>query len=135
MFRNGVVNAGILDQTFALQWVQSYIELFGGNPTQVTIAGVSAGAGSVMLQNIAYGGTLGTSLFVNVSTFVRHNARLLLIPEVYNGFSISSTTVALQRLGALAVILCICYSSKLPLAVGLWQQLAKHFSMPHLTKH
>ncbi|PSN74793.1 alpha/beta-hydrolase [Corynespora cassiicola Philippines] len=63
--RNGVVNAGLLDQHFALQWVQSYIELFGGDPTQVTISGISAGGGSVMLQDIAYGGTLGTSLFKN----------------------------------------------------------------------
>jgi len=65
--RFGVVNAGIRDQTFALQWVQSYIGLFGGNASQVTIAGESAGAGSVMLQTIAYGGTMGTSLFSNVS--------------------------------------------------------------------
>ncbi|KAL5407129.1 hypothetical protein PMIN03_007361 [Paraphaeosphaeria minitans] len=65
--RNGVTNAGILDQLFALQWVQAYIELFGGDPSRVTISGVSAGAGSVMLLDIAYGGTLGTSLFVNVS--------------------------------------------------------------------
>ncbi|KAF2641011.1 acetylcholinesterase precursor [Massarina eburnea CBS 473.64] len=65
VFRNGVVNAGLLDQYFALQWVQSYIHLFGGDPTRVTIAGLSAGAGSVMLQDIAYGGSLGTSLFTN----------------------------------------------------------------------
>lgn len=64
--RNGVVNAGILDQLFALQWVQAYIQLFGGDPDRVTISGESAGAGSVMLLDIAYGGTLGTSLFVNV---------------------------------------------------------------------
>ncbi|PVI00985.1 alpha/beta-hydrolase [Periconia macrospinosa] len=63
--RNGVVNAGLLDQHFALQWVQAYIEKFGGDPKRVTIAGVSAGAGSVMLQDIAYGGDLGTSLFTN----------------------------------------------------------------------
>ncbi|KAL5394941.1 hypothetical protein PMIN06_003243 [Paraphaeosphaeria minitans] len=66
--RNGVTNAGILDQLFALQWVQAYIELFGGDPSRVTISGVSAGAGSVMLLDIAYGGTLGTSLFVNSIT-------------------------------------------------------------------
>jgi len=66
VFRMGAVNAGLLDQTFALQWVQQYIGLFGGNSSQVTIAGESAGAGSVMLQTMAYGGTLGTSLFTNV---------------------------------------------------------------------
>jgi carboxylesterase type B len=64
--RFGAVNAGLLDQQFALQWVQSYVEKFGGDPRQVTISGVSAGAGSVMFHDIAYGGTLGTSLFVNV---------------------------------------------------------------------
>lgn len=65
--RFGVTNAGIRDQTFALQWVQSYISLFGGNASQVTIAGESAGGGSVMLQAMAFGGNLGTSLFSNVS--------------------------------------------------------------------
>ncbi|EXJ60189.1 carboxylesterase 2 [Cladophialophora yegresii CBS 114405] len=65
VFRYGVVNAGLLDQHFALQWVQSYISLFGGNASQVTISGESAGGGSVMLQDMAYGGSLGTSLFVN----------------------------------------------------------------------
>lgn len=65
VFRNGVVNAGIRDQTFALQWVQSYIGLFGGNASQVSISGESAGGGSVMLQTMAYGGTLGDELFTN----------------------------------------------------------------------
>lgn len=65
IYRYGTVNAGILDQTFALQWVQTYIHLFGGNASQVTVAGVSAGGGSVMLQTMAFGGTLGTSLFEN----------------------------------------------------------------------
>lgn len=65
VFRNGVVNAGLLDQHFALQWVQTYISLFSGNSSQVTIAGESAGGGSVMLQDMAYGGTLGQQLFTN----------------------------------------------------------------------
>ncbi|KAH7330398.1 carboxylesterase type B [Rhexocercosporidium sp. MPI-PUGE-AT-0058] len=58
--RFGVTNVGIRDQTFALQWVQSYIHLFDRNASQVTIAEESAGAGSVMLQTMAHGGTLGT---------------------------------------------------------------------------
>jgi carboxylesterase type B len=61
--RRGVANAGLLDQFFALQWVQKYISQFGGDPSAVTISGESAGAGSVMLLDMAYGGSLGTSLF------------------------------------------------------------------------
>ena len=68
VYRYGVVNAGILDQQLVLQWVQQYIHLFGGDHSRVTIFGESAGAGSVMLHDIAYGGTLGTQLFRNSIT-------------------------------------------------------------------
>ena len=52
VMRYGAVNAGILDQTFALQWVQSYVSLFGGNASQVTISGLSAGGELVDLDII-----------------------------------------------------------------------------------
>lgn len=51
---------------FSLQWVQSYISKFGGDPSRVTIAGESSGGGAVMLQTMAFGGSLGTSLFNNI---------------------------------------------------------------------
>ncbi|KAF9475482.1 cephalosporin esterase [Pholiota conissans] len=59
----GALNAGLLDQQFALQWVQKYINKFGGDPSKVTIWGQSAGAGSVIQHIIANGGETRPSLF------------------------------------------------------------------------
>jgi carboxylesterase type B len=63
--RFGTPNAGLLDQNFSFQWVQKYIHLFGGDPSRVTIAGESAGGGSVMNQVMAYGGKQTDKLFNN----------------------------------------------------------------------
>jgi carboxylesterase type B len=52
----GSLNAGLLDQRLALDWVQRYARSFGGDPASVTIWGGSAGGGDVTYQLIARGG-------------------------------------------------------------------------------
>jgi carboxylesterase type B len=64
--QHGALNTGLLDQRFALEWVQKYIHLFGGNASHVTIGGHSAGAGAVLLQALASGVNQSVELFSNI---------------------------------------------------------------------
>ncbi|KAF7317243.1 COesterase domain-containing protein [Mycena chlorophos] len=69
----GALNAGLLDQDFALRWIQAHITKFGGDPAKVTIWGESAGAGSVLQHVIAHGGKTKPQLFrgaITSSTFL-----------------------------------------------------------------
>ncbi|RDW61504.1 hypothetical protein BP5796_11396 [Coleophoma crateriformis] len=52
----GDVMPGLMDQVLAMEWVQSYIHLFGGDASEVTVAGHSAGGGSLMTHLVANGG-------------------------------------------------------------------------------
>ncbi|PVH91007.1 carboxylesterase family protein-like protein [Periconia macrospinosa] len=55
----GIPNLGLRDQRFALEWIQKYVHLFGGDKDRVTLFGESSGGGSIMHQMTAYGGTKG----------------------------------------------------------------------------
>jgi carboxylesterase type B len=60
--KNGNLNAGLLDQRFALQWIQDNIHLFGGSKDRVTLMGESAGGGSILFHMTANDGK-GAGLF------------------------------------------------------------------------
>lgn len=48
MEKHGLPNAGLADQRLLLQWVQNHIYKVGGDKTQVSAWGESAGAGSIL---------------------------------------------------------------------------------------
>ncbi|KAJ7649060.1 alpha beta-hydrolase [Mycena polygramma] len=95
--KNGALNAGLLDQDFALRWVNKHISKFGGDASKVTIwgepsalsslfskeratdstrpsvTGESAGAGSVLQHVVAHNGKTKPQLFraaITSSTFL-----------------------------------------------------------------
>jgi len=51
-----IPNLGLHDQLRALEWLQQYISLFGGDPNQVTVIGESAGASSIVFHITSYRG-------------------------------------------------------------------------------
>ena len=75
--KDGPLNAELLDQHSAIEWVQRHIGVFGGNPSRVSIWGGSAGRGSVSCHLTAFGGRER-----------RHS--VLLLPSIHGG-SLSST--------------------------------------------
>ena len=77
-------NLGLHDQYLALLWIHRHITVFGGDPDNVTLMGVSAGAMSIMCHLVSpYS---GAGLFHKIialsgscSTTLMHNDRQALI--------------------------------------------------------
>jgi carboxylesterase type B len=49
-------NAGLMDQRMAFAWIKENISKFGGDPSRITLWGVSAGAQSIGLHLHSFGG-------------------------------------------------------------------------------
>jgi len=64
-------NNGMKDQVAALKWIQQNIVVFGGNPNNVTITGLSAGASSVHYHLISPM-SKGMSKFTNLIKSSKH---------------------------------------------------------------
>ncbi|KAG1740867.1 Alpha/Beta hydrolase protein [Suillus paluster] len=105
----GALNAGLLDQNYAFQWVQAYISSFGGDPTNVTIWGESAGAGSVLQHLVAHGGNTQPPLFRGAMTSstalpsqYNYDDRIpeMLYSQVIDGTNCSSSSDTLSCLRA-----------------------------------
>ncbi|KAJ6609463.1 Alpha/Beta hydrolase protein [Mycena sp. CBHHK59/15] len=100
----GALNAGLLDQDFALRWVNKNVYSLSGDPNKVTIWGESAGAGSVIQHMIARNGSTRPKLFgtaITSSTFLPSQYRYNdATPQVDISHSCAASAVPLDCLRA-----------------------------------
>ncbi|CAK1551640.1 unnamed protein product [Leptosia nina] len=97
-------NQGLKDQFVALRWIRNHIRAFGGNPYNVTIAGQSAGAGSVLFHLYSKKEKLYNNVIVqsgvpqNLLSFVDADVDAAIKIALHLGFNTTDTLQALDFL-------------------------------------
>ena len=97
-------NNGLRDQRKALEWVQKYIHLFGGNPKHVVMGGDSAGAASVTLQLTAFGGR-NDNLFHGTAAESQSFATVLTVNE--SQYQYDNLVIRIGCVGASSSLACL----------------------------
>ncbi|OOF90993.1 hypothetical protein ASPCADRAFT_13220, partial [Aspergillus carbonarius ITEM 5010] len=91
-------NYGTRDQILALEWVNKYIETFGGDPKHITIFGQSAGGQSViaLLSSTAarglFSGAIVQSAPVDLPWFTREVYTKIVTPNIAGAVGCNGTT-------------------------------------------
>ncbi|CAH1773945.1 unnamed protein product [Owenia fusiformis] len=98
-------NMGLLDQQFAIRWVKDNINLFGGDPTRITIFGESAGASSVSQQAVS---PTNTGLFQRVIAQSGNALSSFAITEVSTETNTAiATQVGCNNTNVTAMVTCL----------------------------